>query len=187
MPLISLLLALLTAPSVSANPDAASGVAWMAFEDAVERVRSDRAAGIESRMIFVEIYATWCPYCKRLDTTTMTDPAVIEALNKDFYPVRFDGEQTAAVTFREQTFRFVPYGDRGYHELAVGLAGGQLSYPTLVFLNQDLQVVQPLQGYRPPEELLPILAFFGEGHYVDTPWEKFLEAYQARTETVSAP
>ena len=154
-------------------------VAWLEFEDAVDRIKADRAAGRETRMMFIEIYATWCPYCKRLDTSTMTDPAVIEMLNTRFYPVRLDGETARDIDFSNYTFKFVPNGERGYHELAAALAGGQLSYPTLVFMNEDLKVVQPLAGYRPPEELLPILSFFGDGHYRDTPWDAFIETYEA--------
>lgn len=163
-----------------------SEINWMDFEDAVDRVQADHEAGRTPRMLFIEIYADWCPYCKRLDTTTMTDPAIIELLNTHFYPVRLDGEHPEDITFNEHTFKFIPDGERGYHELAVGLSGGQLSYPTLVFMNENLQVVQPLPGYRPPDELLPILSFFGEGHYTTTPWESFFEEYSARTDGTDA-
>ena len=188
MTAISLLFSLfllVQGPSPSGVPapsEASDAIQWMRFEDAVARVQADHEAGRTPRMLFIEIYADWCPYCKRLDTTTMTDPGIIDLLNEHFYPVRLDGEHPEDITFNEHTFKFIPEGDRGYHELAVGLSGGQLSYPTLVFMNENLQVVQPLPGYRPPEELLPILSFFGEGHYTTTPWETFYEQYGARTE-----
>ncbi len=181
---MALLLALLlfAAPAFATTeeaPPASTEINWMTFEEAIEKVQTDVAAGRETRMIFIEIYATWCPYCKRLDTSTMVDPAVIAKLNERFYPVRFDGEHKQDISFAGYNFKYVPNGDRGYHELAAGLAGGQLSYPTLVFMNEDLKVVQPLPGYRDAEELLPILAFFGDGHYTNVPWETFMEAYGA--------
>lgn len=166
------------APSDPGEDAAAAEINWMTFEEATAKVQSDVAAGRETKMIFIEIFATWCPYCKRLDTTTMTDASIIEKLNDRFYPVRFDGEDKRDISFAGYTFKFVPSGDRGYHELAAGLAGGQLSYPTLVFMNEDLKVVQPLPGYRAPEELLPILSFFGDGHYTHTSWESFMEAFE---------
>lgn len=185
--LLSLLVSFVTllSANVSASPaptDSADDIQWMTFEEAVAQVKSDKEAGLDGKMVFIEIYATWCPYCKRLDANTMTDPEVIEMLNTRFYPVRLDGEAERDIAFNGHTFKFVPNGERGYHELAVGLSGGQLSYPTLVFINEDLQVVQPLAGYREPGELLPILSFFGDGHYTSTPWETFIESYESKAD-----
>ena len=33
------------------------------------------------------------------------------------------------------TFKFIPQGNRGYHELAAALLNGKMSYPTVVFME----------------------------------------------------
>ena len=54
------------------------------------------------------------------------------------------------------------------HDLARDLMNGQLSYPTFVILFDSLTHNFPLKGYQKPQQLLSVLAFFGENIHVQT-------------------
>ena len=54
------------------------------------------------------------------------------------------------------------------HDLARDLMNGQLSYPTFVILFDSLTHNFPLKGYQRPEQLLSVLAFFGEKVHLQT-------------------
>ena len=143
-------------------------VKWYTIEEVQEMVKK------EPRKIFIDMYTDWCKWCKVMDKNTFTDEKVAELLNTSFYAVKFDAEGKEPVTFRDQTFKFVPQGSRGYHELAAALMQGKLSYPTSVFLDENLNLISPLPGYYPPDKLNPILEFIGEDHYKTTNYEQFL-------------
>ncbi|MFC2124146.1 thioredoxin family protein [Bacteroidota bacterium] len=128
----------------------------------------------EPRMVFVDVYTDWCGWCKKMDATTFKDPKIIKQLNKNFYAVKLDGEGLETITFKDKPYKFVPQGRKGYHELAAVLMNGKMSYPTTVYLDEGLNLIQPIAGYMTVESLEPILIFLGEAHYKNKTWEEFL-------------
>jgi thioredoxin-related protein len=147
-------------------------VSWLSFEDAVT------ASQQEQKKIFIDVYTDWCGWCKRMDATTFSNPAVAEMLQSNFYPVKLNAEQREPITFDEHTFNFIPRGTKGYHELAATLLNGKLSYPSVVFLNEKFEIIQVLPGYRKAGEFLKIITFIGEDHYLTTSWEDFSKTYE---------
>ena len=145
-----------------------SPVKWYSIEEVQELVKKN------PRKIYIDMFTDWCGWCKVMDQKTFTDKDIAEKLNTDFYAVKFDAEGRENVMFKNQTFKFVAQGSRGYHELAAALMQGKMSYPTSVFLDEQLNVISPLPGYYPPEKLDPILEFIGEDHYKTTNYEQFL-------------
>jgi len=164
---------LVFALSMSFKPVEESPVHWMTFEQAVEKAKT------EKRKIFIDVYTDWCGWCKVMDRKTFTDPNVAKLLNEKFYAVKFNAEQRDDVKFHETTFKFVENGRSGYHQLAAALLNNQLSYPTVVFLDEDFKMIQPLPGYREAAEFHKIAQFIGEGHYKTEKWEDFQATYKS--------
>ena len=148
-------------------------VNWMTFEEAVE------ASKTEKKKIFIDVYTDWCGWCKVMDKNTFSQKDIATYLNENFYPVKLDGEQKEPITFRGTTFKFVPSGRKGYHQLAAALLQGQLSYPTVVFLDEDFNMLQPLKGYQQPKEFDMVLKFLGEDHFKTVKWVDFQKTYNS--------
>lgn len=148
-------------------------VKWMSFEQALAKSKSSK------RPIFIDVYTDWCGWCKVMDKNTFTDPNVARLLNEKFYAVKFDGEQKEDIVFNGKTFKFVASGRGGYHELAAALMNNEMSYPTVVFLNEEFQMIQPLAGYRKAPEFHMIAQYIGEGHYKKQKWEEFQVQYRS--------
>jgi len=125
------------------------------------------------------VYTDWCGWCKVMDKNTFNDPQVAKLLNEKFYPVKFNAEQQADVNFRGQVFKFVPSGDRGYHQLAAALLNNQLSYPTVVFLNEELEIIQPVPGYRKAPEFHMMAQYISEGAYKKEKWDEWQSHYKS--------
>lgn len=149
------------------------GMTWVTFEEAVEMKDNG-----DTRPVFIDVYTDWCGWCKRMDATTFNNPEVAAYMNEHFINVKLDGEYKEDIEFKGTTFKFVEKGRRGYHELAATLLQGKLSYPTVVFLDKEFNLVQPLPGYRGPQDFLPIANYIGGEHYKTTPWEEFLAEYK---------
>ncbi len=160
--------------AVAVNNPAVSNtipVKWLTFEEAIKKSKA------EKRPVFIDVYTDWCGWCKVMDKNTFNDPQVAKLLNEKFYAVKFDAEQKEDVVFDGNTFKFVASGRNGYHQLAAALLNNQLSYPTVVFLNEDFKMIQPLAGYRQAPEFHKIAQFIGEGHYKTVKWEEWQAKY----------
>ena len=155
------------------NDPKVSAVNWMTFEEAVE------AQKIEPRLVFIDVYTDWCGWCKKMDANTFNQEHVAKLLNEKFYAVKFNAEQKEDIKFKDYTFKFIPQGRRGYHQLAASLLNNQLSYPTTVFLDEEMNMIQPLKGYWAANDFYPILQFFGDKHYKSVTWEEFKKDYTA--------
>ena len=139
--------------------DAATTVNWLTFEEAVERSKT------EKRKIFIDVYTDWCGWCKVMDKNTFQTAAVAKVLNEKYYPVKFNAEQREDVLFKGTTFKFIEYGNRGTHQLAAALLNNQLSYPSVVFLNEDFSIIHILKGYQKAPDFHKIAEFIGGDHY----------------------
>ena len=143
-------------------------IKWHTIEEVEKLSRED------PRKIFIDVFTDWCGWCKKMDATTFKDPKIIKILNEDFYAVKLDGEGHEAIVFKDKEYKFVPQGRNGYHELAAALMNGKLSYPTTVYLDENLNMIQPIPGYMRVEDLEPILIFLGKDHYKNQTWKDFL-------------
>ncbi|MEX2336216.1 MAG: DUF255 domain-containing protein [Fulvivirga sp.] len=153
---------------------AESPVNWMSFEEALEKSKT------EKRKIFIDVYTDWCGWCKVMEKNTFSEPEIAKYLNENFYPVKLDGEQKEDITFKGQTFKFVPSGRNGYHELAAALMQNKLSYPTVVFLDEDFNMIQPLAGYQKPEPFKKIIQYIGGDHYKTMKWAEWEKNYGSK-------
>jgi len=147
-------------------------IKWMSWEEAVKKSET-----VEKK-IFVDIYTDWCTWCKRMDKATFQDEAIAKYMNENYYAVKFDAEQKKAILFRGKEYEFVKNGRRGYNQLAAELTQGRLSYPTIVFLDEKINIIQPIPGFRAKDEFEMMMTFFGEDFYKDTPWKSYVKIYE---------
>jgi thioredoxin-related protein len=162
-------------PTVTAEAIEKSPVKWLTWEEAVEKNKTQK------KKIFVDVFTDWCGWCKVMDKNTFPEEHIAKMLNDDFYPVKFNAEQTADVIFNNITFKYISMnGGRGVHQLAAALLNNQLSYPNFVFLDEEFKIIpvfpgyQSLPGYRKPEEFHFFLSYVGENIYK----EMGIEDYQ---------
>lgn len=147
-------------------------IKWMTFEEAIE------AHDQTKKKIFVDIFTDWCTWCQKMDQSTFQNAFIAGYINEHYYPVKFNAEQQTKIIFNGKDYNYVKSGRRGYHELAVELALGRLSYPTVVFLDENLQVIQALRGFQSALRFEQIMTYFAQDFHKTTPWSKFSENYQ---------
>lgn len=146
---------------------ASAQIEWLTFEEAVEKTKLD------PKPIFIDVYTDWCGWCKKMDANTFNEEKIATLLQNDFYPVKFDAEQQESINFNNHEFKFIANGRKGYNELAIALLDGKLSYPSVVFLNEKMERITVLAGYRGPDDFYPILQFIGSGAYETKTFEEY--------------
>lgn len=173
--LLSLALALLTLAPVRAGgpataPKEESGITWYTLEQAQELNKK------KPRKIFIDMYTDWCGWCKVMDKKTFTNPAIADYINKHYYAVKLNAEQRQSIIFRGQVYNF--NAQRGAHDVVFAMVTGQFGYPTTIYLDEKLNVLQHISSYLEPKQLDPILHFYGDNAYKKTPWEQFEKEYK---------
>ena len=147
----------------------AQRVDWLTWEDAVALTKNEG----NTKKVFIDVYTDWCGWCKKMDKDTFQNPEVAAYMNENFIMVKMDGEGKEPLDFNGKTFKYIPSGRRGYHELAAALLQGRLSYPTVVFLDEDMKMLSPVPGYQKVEPFLQIARYFGDDIYKTQDWKTY--------------
>src|ERR1700730_9142193 len=132
-------------------------IKWLTIQEAQEKFAK------EKKPILVDLYTSWCGWCKVMDKKTYTNKDVISYISDKFYPVKMDAESRGPIEFNGKTYKF--NSDVKTHDLAIAMAGGQLAYPTTVLIPADGSEPQAIPGYLEPKDLEPIAKYFGEEKY----------------------
>lgn len=154
-------------------------VHWMTWEEV------QLAQEVEPRKVFVDVYTEWCGPCKLLNKNTFTNPVIIASLNNQYYPVKFNAQHEGPITFKGQVLQNPDYdpvkGQRrrnGVHELARGMQ--VRAYPTLVFMNENLEMIQGVPGYKTPQQLEPMLSYLGSNAPNEQPYDQWMASFQSQ-------
>lgn len=168
---ILVLLGFMMVFSTSAQEENSETINWMSMEEA------QAAAEKEPRKLIIDVYTDWCGWCKRMDKTTFSHPVVAEYVNKNFYAVKFNAEQKDSLQFKGKTFKYIGQGRRGYNELAALLLNGKMSYPSIVYLDESLNMIQPIPGYMDAKQFEEVINFIGDDYFKTISYEDFKKSF----------
>lgn len=143
----------------------AEKINWISWQQLEERSK------IEPRPIVIDVYTTWCGWCKHMDKTTYLNNDVVGYINQKYYAVKFDAESKEPVTFKGRKFNY--YAPWRVHELALYLTNRNLQFPHTVFLSDYSAAPAPLPGYLKPGEIELPLRFFGDSAYLTMNYKDF--------------
>lgn len=132
-----------TAAAQHAAPRAIDIPPWFAqtFLDFREDVAD---AGRENKRLLVYFGQDGCPYCKLLMQTTFAETRIVDKTRRHFVPVALN-------LWGDRDVTWVDGRRMSEKELARRL-GVQFT-PTLLFFNEQAEVVLRLNGYQPPHRM----------------------------------
>lgn len=157
-----------------ATATTAQAVKWYTLEEALALNAK------QPRKIIMDVYTDWCGWCKVLDQKTFNHPYIAKYLNENFYPVKFDAEQLGEVTYMGTTYKNQAKGNRSAHDLIIALTQGKLSYPTLIFFDEQSKPLTILPGFHEAVQLEPILAFLVLNKYKEQDFETFMKSFVSK-------
>jgi len=123
-------------------------VAWMAFDAAAERAKK------ENKHMIVDVYTTWCGWCKVMDRQTYSNADVAAYLTENFVLAKVNGESSAELHFKGEVMT----------ERAFARKVGVTGFPTTYFLKPDADIIGGAPGFIPPDN------FMIYAKYVSTRW-----------------
>jgi thioredoxin-related protein len=150
-------------------------VKWYTIEQAIEMQKK------EPRKIMIDVYTDWCGWCKKMDAETFAHPVIAEYLNANFYTVKFDAESKEPVNFAGKTFVNEGQGGRSSHQFAIALLQGQMSYPSIAYLNEKLEPIAAIPGYYNAKDFEPLINFIEQEKYkAGTNFEDFKKTFAGK-------
>lgn len=175
MPIKSLIILCLLVPSSLLL--AQDKIQWMTMNEALAAQKE------HPKKIFMDVYTKWCGPCKLLDRQTFSNKDVIAFINANYYAVKFNAEGTEEITYQDFTYTNPNYqparkGRNATHFFADAL---RLSgYPSLVFFEENGDLIQALPGFKSPQELEIYLKMIANDDYKELTTMEAWEAYQKK-------
>lgn len=146
------------------NESMNTSIDWITIEEAQKKMEND------PKKIFMDIYTDWCGWCKRMDANTFSHPQIAEYINENYYAVKLNAEQADPINFRGVEYvNENPNQRRSSHNFAIAVLQGKMSYPSVAFFDEEMNLITALPGYREPQQFEPILVFFSEDVYLKNP------------------
>ncbi len=129
---------------------ASAGFAYYSYNNPKVNFKEDAKGGIqfhkgtwaealalakkENKLVFLDVYASWCGPCKKLKKRTFSNDKVGAYFNEHFINVSLDGEIDEGVNVSSQY--------------------NVTSYPSLYLINGDGKIVAETGGYMSPKEII---------------------------------
>jgi thioredoxin-related protein len=130
---------------------------WLSIEEAY-------AATLKNpKKTIVDVYTDWCGWCKVMDKKTFSNPEVIKYINENYYAVKLDAETKKSITLGATTYNF--NSENNTNDIAVALLQGKLSFPSIVYLDEEFNMIQPIPGYMDARAFHEVVTFIGSDHY----------------------
>lgn len=135
-------------PAETKRSNTTGGLAWNSIDDL------EKLAAKGDKKVMIDMYTSWCGWCKVMDKKTFTDPEVISYLNDNFHVIKFNAEQKQPIQYKGKTYEWVNAGRKGVNMLAHEMLNGRLGYPSMVYLDENLNKIKVSPGYKTPDKLL---------------------------------
>jgi thioredoxin-related protein len=148
----------------------ASSIDWMTVDAAAGKLQK------EKRPVLIDLYTTWCGWCRQMDKKTYSNKQVAQYLQEKFYAVKVDAETKATITWNGKTYNFNP--QYRSNEFALYLTHGRLEFPTTIIIPPGGEP-QAIPGYMEPKELELLVKYFGEGNYNKISFDDYQKGFKA--------
>lgn len=135
-------------------------LAWKSFAAA----RAD--AKVSKRKVVVDVWTSWCGWCKKMDRDVYSNADVRAYLEAHFEIAKLDAEASAKQKLDE--------GEFSGRDIAKSM--GVSSYPSTVFFTDAGEMITAVPGYMDAPTFLRVLEYIHGEYYKNQSWNEFLSA-----------
>lgn len=144
---------------------------WLTIEQVNSKLKE------ESKPIIIDLYTTWCYWCKVMDKKTYNNSKVISYINKNFYAVKLDAETKDTVKWGNKNFIYNPQNK--VNDFALYATRGQLAFPNTIIFGDFNQPPASVPGFMEPKEIEVILKYFGDEVYKSMDFNEYAKNFKS--------
>ncbi len=138
------------------------GIHWLSYEEAVKANKKKK------KKYLVDVYTSWCGWCKVMDKQTFSDPTIAKYINEKFIPVKLNAERDTFTVYQ---------GEKVKEPFLAGRIFRASGYPTTVFLGENESVLHSQAGFLDPSAMGALLHYYGDNAYKTMSWDQFKSTY----------
>ncbi|MEZ4887421.1 MAG: DUF255 domain-containing protein [Chitinophagales bacterium] len=142
-------------------------VEWLTVEAAMKKFKK------KPKKLLFNFYTDWCNGCKIMAKTTFTDPAIVEYINENFYAVNFDATSDENIQFLTDELKGASANQTPFHQFFLVLTNNKPMLPTVILMSDKPEMLLNLPFYRTPEDLKPLLKYYGDDMQAEMTWEEY--------------
>lgn len=115
-------------------------ITWYSFNDGVAKAKE------ENKKIWVQSYDPTCVSCRVMDSTTYTNPFIVDYVNENYIPVKFDATSKETLVLKGQ--EIANPNATGYHPfMLAALKDREVKTPALFIFNEKEELIAPVNSY----------------------------------------
>jgi thioredoxin-related protein len=148
-------------------------ITWLTLEEA------EAISQKTPKKLFVKVSTSWCDWCKKLDQLTLAEPQIIRYINENYYPVYIDPERKQLIRWQGKEYKTLQKGPHFINEWVSEYLHGQISFPSIVIIDENFSLIQSIPGYIDAYSMSCILNYFGSDAHKRTPWYRYQKNFDA--------
>jgi thioredoxin-related protein len=126
----------------------AGRVDWLDYDKGMKKAK------VAKKPIFLNFYANWCGYCRKMESETFADRTVANVLQDSFIPIRLNSDKQPRIS--------ASYGVRGL--------------PFFWFLTAKAERIAALPGYIPKDMFVKYLKYIESSSYKKMDFQQFMQS-----------
>jgi thioredoxin-related protein len=144
---------------------------WKTLDEGIQ------LANQAGKKVLIDVYATWCKWCKRMDAEVYSDSTVISYIHQNFIPIKMDAESE----IQHQV------DDSVYTEREIAKKFGVKSFPATMFIESTGVPITLFPGFHEKNEFLQFLKYIAEDHFKKMKFAEYLAKQTKQKPKTSGP
>ncbi len=147
-----------------------TSIHWLSIDSLNEKYKQS------PKKILFEVYSKDCHYCHDFEEKVLKNQWLAQYINDTYYAVKLDAFDKAPINFAGHLYQ----SKDGMNPLASYLLKGVIKFPTIVFIDEQLKLLNYLQGYNDVVKTEMAMRYFGDNAYKTIAWPTYQQTFQTK-------